>query len=83
VRGVFRRALLETAAFLGQPIQQRHVRKTQLPRIEAAFITNAVHGIMPVSHLMQRPLNTEPVNDLYQTLVGQLPDPLNESRFNP
>ncbi|MGJ3231049.1 MAG: aminotransferase class IV [Oceanicaulis sp.] len=55
--GTVRAALTAAAAASGRPIMERALSPDDLARVEAAFVTNAVMGVVPVAHLDGRALN--------------------------
>lgn len=55
--GTARAALMEAARAGGLAVEERAVARDLLASAEAVFVTNAVHGVVPASHLDGRALN--------------------------
>ena len=55
--GTARAALLEAAAASGLAVEERAVSRDLLASAEAVFVTNAVQGVVPASHVDGRAVN--------------------------
>lgn len=70
VSGIIRQKLFE----LESPILEVHAKLSDLNNIDAMFISNSLHGIIPVHTFNGKALNIEPVVQLTQKFNQQLQD---------
>jgi len=72
VAGVMRRVVMQEAAAMGVPVEERELRQVDLATADEVFLTNARIGIWPVSRLDDRALAVGPVTRRLQQALSPL-----------
>lgn len=70
VAGVMRELVLEIAARLGIPAEQRRLRPADLDRADEVFLTNSVIGLWPVRRVQQRAFSVGSLSQRLASLVA-------------
>lgn len=78
--GITRSLVLELCRQLGIPCQEKALLPAQLTQATEVFLTNSLHGILPVTQTDQRPLPllnpiTRQLQEALTDLLTRLPDP--------
>ena len=78
--GITRSLVIELCAQLGIPCQERALTPADLASADGIFLTNSLHGILPVGQCDQRPLDapcprTAQLTTALHDLFLRLPDP--------
>jgi branched-chain amino acid aminotransferase len=78
--GITRSLVLDLCGQLGIPCQEKALLPAHLTQADEIFLTNSLHGILPVSQADQRPLAspgpvTQQLQEALADLLHRLPDP--------